>query len=226
MVFLPGETTMMNDKGKKQASEAKLLKRAREFDQTALTQVYTRYHAAIYRYIYHHLGDVQTAQDLASDVFRRFLQALRNGGGPTRQLQAWLYRVAHNLIVDELRRRKHRDHKSLDDMPGDVLRDGAFSLDNLVGNAIAMERVRHALLALTDEQRQVVVLKFLEGMSNAETAEITGKTIGAVKALQHRALDALRAQLAAQSPAVHSLSSKRSLVPSFVMRTHLPSGTS
>jgi RNA polymerase sigma-70 factor (ECF subfamily) len=208
---LPRETILMNDKAKRQASEAQLLKRAREFDQAALTQVYKSYHAAIYRYIYHHLGDAQTAQDLASDVFRRFLQALRNGGGPTLQLQAWLYRVAHNLIVDELRCRKHRDHKSLDDAPGDALRDETFSLDNLVGNAIAMERVRYALLALTDEQRQVVVLKFLEGMSNAEAAEITGKTIGAVKALQHRALDALRAQLVVQSPVVHRLGGERVL---------------
>jgi RNA polymerase sigma-70 factor (ECF subfamily) len=175
-----------------------------------LAQVYQSYHAAIYRYIYHHLGDAQTAQDLASDVFRRFLQALRNGGGPTRQLQAWLYRVAHNLIVDELRRRKHRDHQSLDDAPGDVC-DGASNLDNLVGNAIAMERVRCALLALTDEQRQVIVLKFLQGMSNAETAEITGKTIGAVKSLQHRALDTLRAQLATQSPAVRRLAPEQAL---------------
>jgi RNA polymerase sigma-70 factor (ECF subfamily) len=202
---------MTSDECKRRASEAQLLKRAREFDQAALTEVYQSYHAAIYRYIYHHLGDAQTARDLASDVFRRFLQALRNGGGPTRQLRAWLYRVAHNLIVDELRRRKHRDHQSLDDAPGDAFKDRAFNLDNLVGNAIAMERVCCALLALTDEQRQVVVLKFLQGMNNAETAEITGKTIGAVKALQHRALEALRAQLVAPSPAVRLLSPEQAL---------------
>lgn len=201
---------MTSDESKRRANEAQLLKLAREFDQAALTKVYQNYHAAIYRYIYHHLGDAQIAQDLASEVFRRFLQALRNGGGPTRQLQAWLYRVAHNLVVDELRRRKHRDHQSLDDAPGDVL-DGAFNLDNLVDNAIAMGRVRCALLALTDEQRQVVVLKFMQGMSNAETAEITGKTIGAVKALQHRALEALRAQLLAPSPAVRRLSPEQAL---------------
>jgi RNA polymerase sigma-70 factor (ECF subfamily) len=202
---------MANNECKRRASEAQLLKRAREFDQAALTQVYQNYHAAIYRYIYHHLGDAQTAQDLASDVFRRFLQALRKGGGPTRQLRAWLYRVAHNLIVDELRRRKHRDHQPLDDASGDAIQDGAFDLDNLVGNAIATERVRYALLALTDEQRQVVVFKFLQGMSNAETAEITGKTTGAVKALQHRALEALRAQLLTPSPVVHRLAPERAL---------------
>jgi RNA polymerase sigma-70 factor (ECF subfamily) len=114
-------------------------------------------------------------------------------------LSAWLYRVAHNLIVDELRRRKHRDHESLDGVLGDTLGDNAESLDSLAGNAIAMERVRCALLELTADQRQVIIFKFLEGMSNAQVAEVTGKTVGAVKALQHRALDALRTQLVQES---------------------------
>lgn len=198
-----------------QADEIKLLERAREFDQEALTWIYQNYHDALYRYIYHHLGNAQTAEDLTSDVFRRFLQALRNGGGPTRQLNAWLYRVAHNLIVDDLRRRKHRDHKSLDGTLGDTLRDDAVGLDHLAGNAIAMERVRQALLTLTEEQRQIIVLKFLEGMSNAEVAKITGKTVGAVKALQHRGLDALRAQLTTpQAPVLPWLGGEQVAVPS------------
>jgi RNA polymerase sigma factor (sigma-70 family) len=129
-------------KDKKQPDEAKLLKRAQKLDQEALTCIYQNYRDAIYRYVYHHLGNAQTAEDLTSDVFRRFLQALRNGGGPNRQLKAWLYRVAHNLIVDELRRRKHRNHKSLDETLDDTLRDDAVGLDRLVGDAIA-ERVRY-----------------------------------------------------------------------------------
>ena len=88
----------MDAKGYGQPDEAKLLKQAREFDEGALTYIYQTHHDAIYRYIYRHLGDVQTAQDITADVFRRFLQALSNGVGPTRQLSAWLYRVAHNLI--------------------------------------------------------------------------------------------------------------------------------
>jgi RNA polymerase sigma-70 factor (ECF subfamily) len=155
------------------------------------------------------------AEDLASDVFRRFLQALRKGDGPTRQVSAWLYRVAHNLIVDELRRRKHRDHKSLDDTFGDTLRDKADSLEHVAGNTVAMERVRSALLKLTEDQRQIVVLRFLEGMSNAEVATITGKTVGAVKALQHRGLGALRAQLVVPpEPALGKLRREWAQVPS------------
>jgi RNA polymerase sigma-70 factor (ECF subfamily) len=208
-------TPQMSIKDKKQPDEVKLLKRARKLDQDALTRIYQNYHDAIYRYVYHHLGNAQTAEDLTSDVFRHFLQALRNGGGPTRQLKAWLYRVAHNLIVDELRRRKHRNHQSLDETLGDTLRDDALGLDRLVGDAIAVERVRRALLTLTEEQRQIIVLKFLEGMSNAEVAEITGRTVGAVKSLQHRGLDALRAQLAAPAPRLTRLSGERAVAPSF-----------
>ncbi len=192
----------MDHSADKQADESQLLKRARDLNEEALTWIYQNYHDAIYRYVYHHLGQPQTAQDVTSDVFRRFLQALRNGGGPTRQFSAWLYRVAHNLIVDELRRQKHRNHESLDGTLGDVLRADTESLDELVGKTVTAERVRHALLALTEEQRQVVVLKFLQGMSNAEVAKITGKTVGAVKALQHRGLHTLRAQLVApETPA-------------------------
>ena len=205
----------MDHKHRKHPDEAKLLKRVREFDQEALTWVYQTYHDAIYRYIYHHVGDVQVSEDLASEVFRRLLRALHNGGGPTRQLSAWLYRVAHNLIVDEIRRREHRDHESLDEPLGDVLSDGADSLEWLAGNALAMERVRVALLELTEEQRQVVVLKFLEGMDNAEVSKITGKTVGAVKALQHRGLEALRAQLVTpQEPVPVGLGWERAHVPS------------
>lgn len=192
----------MSREDRRQPDEIKLLEQARSFDPEALAWVYQTYHGAIYRYIYYHLGDGWAAEDLASDVFRRFLKAMRQGNGPTRQLSAWLYRVAHNLMVDELRRCKHRDHHSLDGTLRDTLKDRADSLDHLAGNAIAMEQLRDALLELTEDQRQVVVLRFLQGMSNAEVAEITGKTVGAVKALQHRGLDALRGQLSVPQEAV------------------------
>ena len=205
----------MNREDQKHLDEAELLKRVRKFDQEALTWVYQTYHDAIYRYIFHHVGGAQVAEDLASDVFRRFLRALRKGGGPTRQLSAWLYRVAHNLIVDEIRRREHRDHESLDEALGDVLSDGADSLESLIGDTLAVERVREVLLELTEEQRQVIVLKFLEGMDNAEVAEIIGKSVGAVKALQHRGLDALRIQLVTPQEPMHAgLGWERAQVPS------------
>jgi RNA polymerase sigma-70 factor (ECF subfamily) len=181
--------------------EADILERARELDQAALTWVYQTYHVSIYRYLYHHLGDVQTAEDLASDVFRRFLESMRKGRGPTRQLRAWLYRVAHNLIVDELRRRKHRNHRSLDETLVETLGDARQCPSDLAYGAAAGAHVREMLLDLAEEQRQAVVLRFLEGMSNAEIAQVMGKSVGAVKALQHRALSILRRRLGVESSA-------------------------
>jgi len=207
----------MDKKDARHPDEDKLLERARKFDQEALTWIYTHYHDAIKRYCYHHLGHNQTAEDLTADVFRRFLQALRKGGGPTRQLSAWLYRVAHNLIVDELRRRQYRDHASLEEgILEDTLVDrNAEGPDALAGRSLRADHVREALLELTDEQRQVIILKFLEGLSNAEVAEITGKTVGAVKALQHRGLEALRDQMAfLETPALSWVGSERAMAAS------------
>jgi len=181
--------------------EENMLHSARRLDREALSWIYRTYHPAMYRYLYHHLGDAQTAQDLASEVFRRLLQELRDGGGPSRQLSAWLYRVAHNLIVDELRRRTHRDHHPLDERLVETLSDSSKSPEELAGTAVTNARIRAALHDLTPEQREVIVLKFLQGMSNAEVAEITGKTVSAIKALQHRGLGALREQLVASDSA-------------------------
>ena len=186
-------------------TEADLLHSARAFDQDALAHIYQTYHQVLYRYVYHHIGHEQTAQDVTAEVFGRFLQALRSGRGPTRQVKAWLYRVAHNLVVDELRRRTYRDHQSLDDGLADTLGDGGQSPEERAWTAIASAQVREALAELSLDQRQIVILKFLEGLNNAEIAEITGKTVGAVKALQHRALHSLRTKMSSSRQAANAL---------------------
>ena len=175
--------------------ERELLRRVGSLDEEAVSAVFDTYYQPLYRYIYHHVHHQVVAEDLAGEVFTRMLAQIAKKRGPRRNLRAWLYRVAANLVIDEARRFAHRDHESLDGILADTLQDGGDSLENLARSAIAAERVRHALLDLTEEQRQIVVLKFLEGMSNSEVAEITGKTVGAVKALQHRGIEALRVQL-------------------------------
>jgi RNA polymerase sigma-70 factor (ECF subfamily) len=192
--------------------EADLLCRARALEEEALTQIYQQYHDDLYRYVYNRLGNTQLAQDLASEVFRRFLKALHGGKGPTRQVGSWLYRVAHNLIVDELRRRKYRNHQSLDEVLDETLSDAGQNLDEMVGHVIVRSRVGQALLELTADQREVLMLKFLEGKDNAQIAEILGKTVGAVKALQHRGLETLRQQLGVEEERVPVPSTPRPAV--------------
>jgi len=168
-----------------------LLDDARAYDRRALTEIYDMYQQPLYRYIYRQVGNVEVARDLTADVFQRFLQALQKGRGPDKQLKAWLYRVAHNNVVDYYRRQQHRQHLPLDER---VASNG----DNpakLADSNIAAKRVREALKLLTPDQRQVITLKFLNGLANKEIAELLNKPIGAVKSLQHRGLAALQREL-------------------------------
>jgi RNA polymerase sigma-70 factor (ECF subfamily) len=171
--------------------EQDLLQRARSLDEAALGTIFDTYFPVLYRYIYHHVHHQQAAEDLTAEVFARMLEQLARGHGPRHHLRAWLYRVAHNLVVDDSRRRIHRDHEPLDEQvvtsEGDVHEQTEAS--------ILREHARSALMELTPAQRAVIVLKFLEGYENREVARILDTTVGAVKALQHRALAAMQQHL-------------------------------
>jgi RNA polymerase sigma-70 factor (ECF subfamily) len=171
--------------------EQDLLSRARSLDEAALGAIFDTYFPVLYRYLYHHVHHRQAAEDLTAEVFARLVEQLAKGRGPSEHLRAWLYRVAHNLAVDESRRRVHRDHDPLDEhtlaVEGEVEAEAEAS--------ILREQARAALMALTPGQRAVIVLKFLEGCENREIARILGTTIGAIKALQHRGLAAMQRHL-------------------------------
>lgn len=160
-------------------------------DRAPLSAAYDQYHLPIYRYIYRQVGEVETARDLAAETFRHLLTAVKQGNGPRDNLKAWLYQTAHHLVIDYYRRQKHRNHLPLAEDVIDLNDDPVRSAEG----QLTAGQVRAALHGLTPEQQQVIVLKYLEGLSNAEVAEITGKPVGAVKSLQHRALVALRSEL-------------------------------
>lgn len=168
-----------------------LLREAKKGSQPALAAIYDAFHQPLYRYIYRQVDGPETARDLTADLFRRFLQALQNGTGPEQQLSAWLYRVAHNIIIDHYRRQQHRDHVPL--------YEEVVSADDdpvhLAEAHIATDQLYRALQQLTPDQQQIIALKFFAGLSNQEIAAIVAKPVGAVKALQHRAIAALRRQL-------------------------------
>ena len=168
------------------------LRQASAFDRNALAAIYDEYHLPIYRYIYRQVADVETARDLAGEVFQRFLQAVKNRKGPQQNLKAWLYRTAHNLVVDHYRRQQHRQHLPLDE----ELAGADYDPEGLAEHYLSAAAVRSALQHLTPDQRQVIILKFLEGLSNQETAAVLNKPVGAIKSLQHRALAALQRHLA------------------------------
>lgn len=174
-----------------EGSEQARFRRANAFDRDAIAAIYDDYYESIYRYTYRQVSDVEIARDLTAEVFRRFLQAIHRGKGPDRHGKAWLFRTAHNAVVDHYRGTKYRQHLPLDEGLIAMNDDPASTVEN----HLAAERVRHALLNLTPEQHQVIALKFLAELSNQEVAIVIDKPIGAVKSLQHRALASLRRQL-------------------------------
>lgn len=167
------------------SEESRLLDAARQFESQALAQIYDMYSPGLYRYAMRRLGDVQLAEDCVAETFSRFLHALRSWRGPRDHLQAYLYRTAHNWIVDCFRRERPNAELT-DDLPSqteDTERDAGLHLQQV--------RVRAAMRRLTPDQQQVVALKYLEGWENEAIAQALGKPVGAVKSLQHRALAAL-----------------------------------
>ena len=183
---------MVSDHEHTRLRPARTIGRERAIDGARLAAIYDEYHQPIYRYIYRQVVDVETARDLTAEVFHRLLRVAQSGNSPERNPKAWLYRTAHNIIVDHYRRQQHRRHLPLDD-------ELINANDDPVGTAerhLSAAQVRAALQHLTPDQRQVIVLKFLEGLSNQEVAAVLDKPVGAVKSLQHRGLAALQRQLA------------------------------
>jgi len=164
-----------------------------------LTEIYDEYHTSIYRYIYRQVSDVETARDLTSEVFQRLLQCARSDSAPIQHASAWLYRTAHNLVVDFYRRQQHRQHEPLEEEMVHSSSNPAEAAERL----IAANQIRAALDELTLDQRQVIILKFLEGKTNQEAAEIMEKPLGAVKSLQHRALAAMQKLLTVREELEH-----------------------
>jgi RNA polymerase sigma-70 factor (ECF subfamily) len=172
--------------------EQALLRGARELDEPAISAIFEQYYPLLYRYIYHHVRHRATAEDLAAEVLTRMLEQLAKGRGPERHLKAWLYRVAHNLVIDDARRQVHRDHDPLDE--GMVSTEHDVEME--VHGAILRQQAETALQRLTPMQRAVIVLKYLEGYTNNEISPILELSVGAVKALQHRGLASMRRYLA------------------------------
>lgn len=173
------------------SNEQALLNGARAFDQTTLGMIYDRYSPGIYRYALRLTGDECQAEDCLADTFMRFLKALYAGQGPRDHLQAYLYRIAHNWITDYYRRQPPPQLELDERLPGD---DGDLP-ERQAERHLEQSRVRLALRTLTPDQRQVITLRFSEGWENDEVAAALEKPVGAIKALQHRALIMLRKQL-------------------------------
>lgn len=169
-----------------------LIRRA-DSDPDAFGELYTRYVGRIYSYIYYRTGDPQEAEDLTARVFQRAMHHIgryRDQGVP---FSAWLYRIAHNLVANWHRDRSRRQIVPLDER---IVASGPSSHPEV---ATIMREEQRRLLdvvrTLPPDRQELLILKFVDHLSNAEIGQITGKTEGAIKSLYHRTLISLRFSL-------------------------------
>lgn len=168
--------------------ERRLVYRAIERDQAAFAELYDRHVVRVYRHIYYMVNDAREAEDLTAQSFLKAWEAIdryKERGAP---FVAWLLRIAHNLTISYLRSR--RDHSELDEGFVDQKRTG--NPEASLEQANDERSVRDAVLRLRDEQRQVIMLRFVEELDYTEVAAMIGKSVPAVRVIQHRALGNLR----------------------------------
>jgi RNA polymerase sigma-70 factor (ECF subfamily) len=185
------ETVAANDAVQKREElneEWELVRRAQQFDNDAIHKLYEKYFPKIYNYAFMQMGDVQAAEDLASDVMLKMIESINKYTFRGLPFGAWVFRIARNRLIDLHRRRKRRGEVDL----SETLSTALANPQALAERALERGQLQIALKHLTEEQRQVIVLKFIEGFDNRSVGRIMGRSEGAIKSLQHRALGALR----------------------------------
>jgi len=171
--------------------EARLIQRAKQRDPAALTQIYEQYQPKVYRYILYRVGDADLAGDLTSEVFLRLVEQIGRFTYRGRPILAWLYTIARNLVADHYRRAQRAASIPLDNLPPSATAEPSDPIQQW----LTQHRLAQALSCLTDEQYEVILLRFLEGLDLETVAEQLGKSVRAVKSLQYRGLRALRRTL-------------------------------
>ena len=179
---------------RKRDKENRLILQAKQGDKQAIAELYNGHVDAIYRYVWPRVWDDAVAEDLTAQVFLKALEGLPGYEPSGKPFLAWLYRIAYARVVDHWRKQERRATLPLDDtLPAREPRPGELleAEDDWI-TAIDL------LAQLTDDQQEVLMLRFIGEMSLSEVAETMGKTLGATKAVQHRALASLARLLEAQ----------------------------
>lgn len=178
-------------------NEEEVLARASDGDRDAFGQLYERYIDRIFNYVYYRTGNLHDAEDLTARVFQRAMNHIHNYTDRGVPFSAWLYRIAHNLVANWHRDRSRRQEIPLSDLPV------VPSKDDRPEASLVRSQEQESLLKLIrrlpPERQTLLILKFVENLSNAEIGQIMGRSEGAVKSLYHRTLLTLRDQLGDQN---------------------------
>ena len=168
---------------------AELVKNAVCGDVNAYGELYKTCLDRIYRYVFWQVGNAMQAEDITEEVFIKAWKAIGSCRGKEHTFVSWLYRVAHNHIVDTLR--KHKSDLPLDDNNTSIIAD----VEHIAESSLQLQEIQKAISTLPEQQRQVILLKFFNEADNNEIEHIMGKKQGAIRALQMRALISLRQRL-------------------------------
>ena len=177
-------------------NEEDVLTHASQGDRDAFGQLYERYIDRIFNYVYYRTGNLHDAEDLTARVFQRAMNHIKNYTDRGVPFSAWLYRIAHNLVANWHRDRSRRQEIPINDVP--VLPSKGDHPERNLVRSQEEDALLKLIRRLPGERQNLLILKFVENMSNAEIGEIMGRSEGAVKSLYHRTLLALRDQLGDQ----------------------------
>lgn len=197
----------MRRKTTEASDESALIQRAKT-DTEAFGLLYERYVDRIYKYVYYRTGNVADAEDLTARIFERAMNHIGNYQDQGVPFSAWLYRIAHNLVANWHRDRSRRTFIALEDVSQWTMTDhGPEFVAQLMEDKVAL---REAIGRLPVDRQELLMLKYVERLSNAEIGEIMGRSEGAVKSLYHRTLLSLREEMV--GPESEMPSSRRSFI--------------
>ncbi len=172
-----------------------LIRAAQRGDEQAFGELYSAYVHDIFRYILYRVGNSDTAQDLTAEVFLRVVEGLVRYQDRQIPLLAWLYRIAHARVIDYYRHiRRTGEPEDIDAV--ELSADADLDSDLML--TFHQQKIHEAIRKLPSDQQQVILLRFIEGYNIQKTAEMLGKSMGAVKMIQRRALQAMNLELSRQ----------------------------
>lgn len=173
-----------------------VLARASQGDKDAFGELYEHYTERIFNYVYYRTGNVHDAEDLTARVFQRAMNHIHSYTDRGVPFSAWLYRIAHNLVANWHRDRSRKQEIPLDDLP--ILPAKGDHPETTLVRTEQQDALLRLIRRLPSERQSLLILKFVENMSNAEIGQVMGRSEGAVKSLYHRTLLSLRDEIGDQ----------------------------
>ena len=156
--------------------------------EAVIAGLFEEYYDKVVRYIYIRISDQPEAEDLAGEVFLKALKSMGSYRGSAEQLRFWIFKIARNIVIDHYRKMSKRKTVNLDDVE---IADGT-NVEEMAEQRLQIGELTKAMKQLTEAQREVIGLRFFAGLSSAETAQVLGKSSGAVREMQCDAIQRLR----------------------------------